>query len=124
VELAANPRLDRFFVQNLNEDHTLPLDDASFYAVLCCVGVQYLERPVEVFGEVRRVLRPDAPVAVSFSNRCFPTKALAIWRALGAEGHARLVAHYLQSAGFERIERHVLRDGTTSDPLTCVVGYR
>ncbi|MGL4440813.1 MAG: class I SAM-dependent methyltransferase [Bosea sp. (in: a-proteobacteria)] len=123
-ELAANERLAAFFVQNLNTQPQLALDDASFDAALCCVGVQYLVRPDDVFGEVRRVLRPEAPFIISFSNRCFPTKAVAVWRALSAKGHGDLVTHYLHNAGFERIERHVLRDGRVSDPLTAVIGYR
>jgi SAM-dependent methyltransferase len=123
-ELAANARLKRFFVQNLNTDVQLPLAAASFDAALCCVGVQYLARPDEVFAEIARVLRPDAPFVVSFSNRCFPTKAVAVWRALDANGHAELVAFYLRNASFQRIERHVLRDGVVSDPLTAIVGYR
>jgi SAM-dependent methyltransferase len=123
-ELAANPALDDYFVQNLNLDPALPLPDASFDAALCCVGVQYLMQPVAVFSEVARVLRPDAPMIVSFSNRCFPTKAVAIWRALDGRGHAELVAHYLREAGFARIMGHVLRDGTVSDPLTAIVAHR
>jgi len=123
-ELAANPRLDDYFMQNLNLQPALPLEDASFDAALCCVGVQYLTRPDEVFGELARVLRPGAPVIVSFSNRCFPTKAVAVWRALDGRGHADLVALYLRNAGFARLARHVLRDGSVSDPLTAVIGYR
>ncbi|WP_182422066.1 methyltransferase domain-containing protein [Aureimonas sp. ME7] len=123
-ELAANPRLDRWFVQNLNDDVTLPLADESFDAVLCCVGVQYLQEPVGVFGEVRRVLRPGGVVAVSFSNRCFPTKAIAVWRALDASGHAALVRLYLERAGFDGVEASVLCDGSAGDPLICVVGRK
>lgn len=123
-ELAANPQLDDYFVQNLNLDPALPLQDAGFDAVLCCVGVQYLAQPDKVFADVARLLRPGAPVIVSFSNRCFPTKAVAVWRALDGRGHADLVSHYLRNAGFERIAVHILRDGRTSDPLTAVVGYR
>ncbi|MEO0392073.1 MAG: methyltransferase domain-containing protein [Pseudomonadota bacterium] len=33
----------------------MPRDDASFDAVLCCVGVQYLQHPVAVFAEARRL---------------------------------------------------------------------
>jgi SAM-dependent methyltransferase len=124
AELAANPVLDDYFVQNLNLDPALPLLDASLDAALCCVGVQYLSQPDRVFGEVARVLRPGAPMIVSFSNRCFPTKAVAIWRALDGRGHAELVAYYLRNAGFERIAAHVLCDGTSSDPLTSVIGFR
>jgi SAM-dependent methyltransferase len=123
-ELAANPALDDCFVQNLNVDPILPLDDASLDAALCCLGVQYLTRPDEVFNEVARVLRPGAPMIVSFSNRCFPTKAVAIWRGLDGRGHAELVTFYLRSAGFERVTTHVLRDGMGSDPLTSVLGWR
>ena len=123
-ELAANQQLTDFFVQNLNLQPVLPLADASFDAALCCVGVQYLARPDEVFSEVARVLRPGSPFIISFSNRYFPTKAVAVWRALDGRGHAELVALYLRNVGFQRIARHVLCDGTSSDPLTAMVGYR
>ena len=72
-ELRSNPRLSRSFVQNPNQDPLLPLDAESCDAALCCVGAQYLQRPVEVL----RILRPNAPFVVSFSSRCFPTKAVA-----------------------------------------------
>ncbi|MDZ4843462.1 MAG: methyltransferase domain-containing protein [Hyphomicrobium aestuarii] len=123
-ELAANPQLDDFFVQNLNREPALPLDNATFDAALCCVGVQYLTQPDRVFDELARVLRPGAPMIVSFSNRCFPTKAVTVWRALDARGHTELVAYYLHGAGFRQITPHVLRDGLDSDPLIAVTGYR
>src|SRR5205823_755958 len=85
-ELAANPRLDRWFVQNLNRDPRLPLTDASLDAAMICVSIQYLQRPVAVLREIRRALRPGAPIVISFSNRCFPTKAVAIWRSLDDQG--------------------------------------
>lgn len=121
-ELAANPRLDRWFVQDLNAAAALPLADGSFDAALCCVGVQYLQQPLAVFAEVRRVLMPGAPFVVSFSNRCFPTKAIAIWRALGSDGHAALVRLYLERTGFSHVAAEVLADGRGSDPLVAVIG--
>ncbi len=123
-ELRANPRLNRSFVQNLNRNPVLPLEADSCDAALCCVGVQYLQRPLEVFAEVLRVLRPGAPFIVSFSNRCFPTKAVAIWRSLDASGHAALVSLYLERVGFRDISTDVLRDGSESDPLIAVTGRR
>ena len=123
-ELEANPRLSCRFVQDLNRVPVLPLQDTSCDAALCCVGVQYLQRPVEVFAEVWRVLQPGAPFLVSFSNRCFPTKAVAIWRALDAEGHAVLVRLYLDRAGFADIKVEILQDGAASDPLIVVTGRR
>ena len=121
-ELAANPRLDRWFVQDLNRDPTLPLDVGGFDAALCCVGAQYLQRPVEVFAEVRRVLAAGAPFIVSFSNRCFPTKAVAIWHALDTNGHAALIRLYLDRAGFSAVQADLLADGRVGDPLVAVTG--
>ena len=120
-ELAANPRLDRWFVQDLNRAAALALPDRSFDAALCCVGVQYLQQPLAVFAEVRRVLTPGAPFMVSFSNRCFPTKAVAIWRALDGDSHAALVRLYLERTGFTEVAAEVLADGRGSDPLIAVV---
>ena len=124
TELAANPRLTRWFVQNLNRDTKLPLADTSVDAAMICVSIQYLQQPVTLLREVRRVLRPGAPLVISFSNRCFWTKAVAIWRALDDDGHARLVERYLGRAGFERIETHQLAEWVedVSDPMTAVVG--
>ena len=87
-ELAANPRLSRWFVQDLNIEPALPLGDGEFDGACLCVSVQYLQRPVDVFREVGRVLRPGAPFVVSFSNRCFPTKAVAIWQIVVGAGPA------------------------------------
>jgi SAM-dependent methyltransferase len=124
AELTANPRLDRWFVQNLNRTAELPLDTASLDAATICVSIQYLEQPVAVLRELRRVLRPQAPLVIAFSNRCFWTKAVAIWRSLDDAGHARLVAAYLRHAGFAGIETHRLREWIEdeSDPLVAVVG--
>ena len=100
----------------------LPFADAAFDGAGLCVSVQYLQRPVEVFREVRRTCcAPGAPFVVSFSNRCFPTKAVAIWQALDGADQQRLVAAYLRTAGFDAIEgRSSLPSG--GDPLWVVVG--
>ena len=121
-ELAANPQLSRWFVQDLNRDPVLPLADGSIDAATICVGVQYLERPVTVLSEARRVLTPGGFIAVSFSNRCFPTKAMAIWLGTGDRDHARLVALYLREAGFTDVEARTLADGSRCDPLIVVTG--
>ena len=122
AELAANPRLTRSFVTDLNRDPFLPLGDASCDDALCCVSVQYLQRPFEVFAEVRRVLRPGGRFIVSYSNRCFPTKAVAVWRSLDQRGHASLIHRYMDGAGFSEIEARVLANGMHGDPLVAVVG--
>ncbi|MGX7708726.1 class I SAM-dependent methyltransferase [Methylobacterium sp. Gmos1] len=124
AELAANPRLTRYVVQDLNAAPQLPFAPASFDAALICVSVQYLQQPVAVLSEVARVLRPGAPVVISFSNRCFPTKAVAVWHGLDAAGRAELVGLYLERAGFPRIEAWALRpEGGPGDPMTAVIGW-
>lgn len=122
-ELKANPRLTRWFIQDLNRDTTLPLGDDSLDAALCCVSVQYLRKPVEVFAEVRRTLRPGSPFIVTYSNRCFPTKAVAIWRSLDFRNHASLIHLYFSGSGFSGIEVQVLANGMGGDPLVAVTGY-
>ena len=74
AELAANPMATERVVADLNTRPVLPFADATFDAVLCCVSIDYLIHPVEVLAEAARVLRPGAPVVLTFSNRCFPTK--------------------------------------------------
>jgi hypothetical protein len=121
-ELAANPRLTRRFVQDLNLDPILPIEPDSLDAAMICVSIQYLQRPVAVLAQLARALRPGAPVVVSFSNRCFPTKAVAIWRALDDRGHAELVSLYLKEAGFSDVAVEVLAQGWPGDPMIAVTG--
>ena len=121
-ELAANLRLDRSFGQNLNVKPSLPLADYTYDAALCCVGVQYLQRPFEVFSEIRRTLVPKGLFIASYSNRCFPTKSVAVWRALDMKGQASLIGRYMDRSGFLGIEARVLSDGGNGDSLIAVIG--
>jgi SAM-dependent methyltransferase len=102
-EMADNPQLDEWVVHDLNRDPHLPFPDAAFDAVACAVSVQYLVRPIEVFTDVRRVLAPGGLVVVSFSNRCFATKALVAWLTTDDAGHRELVRGYLERAGFDDV---------------------
>ena len=129
AELARNPCLDDWTVHDLNADPTLPYTGASFDAVLITVSVQYLTRPVEVMAEIARVLQPGGVLLISFSNRMFPAKAVAIWQAASAEERPRIVAAYLRAAGGfgeptvdeHRPPRSLLGGG---DPLWVVVARR
>jgi SAM-dependent methyltransferase len=122
-ELAANPRLTDFRVQDLNANPHLAFQSAEFDGAAICVSIQYLTQPVVTLRELGRVLLDGAPLVVTFSNRCFPTKAVAIWQALDDAGHAQLVERYLRQAGnwtdIEALDRSPRQPG--SDPLYAVV---
>ncbi len=131
AELKANAQLTRFVVQNLNKNPQLPFEDQSFDAVINTFSVQYLKRPVEVFREVARVLKPGGVSLVSFSDRMFPTKAVRIWYEGDNESHIALVQKYYALAGsFSKIavERHVDTQASWyrrgHDPLFIVLGVR
>ena len=124
AELRRNERLDSFVVQNLNTNPRLPFGDAEFDECGICVSIDYLTHPVAVLREVGRVLKVGAPTIISFSNRCFPSKAVDVWHKLDDKGHMRLVERYLREAGnFEDI-RSLDRSPRRlfSDPLYAVVG--
>ena len=124
AELAANPRLESFVVQDLNQQPILPFADQEFDGAAICVSVDYLTQPVAVLRELARVLRPGAPLVITFSNRCFPSKAVAAWHALDDRGHLALVRQYLLAAGgwqaIELLDRSPRPPGR-SDPLFAVV---
>ena len=86
--------------------------------------MQYLTQPIAVFRETGRVLRRGAPLVVTFSNRCFPTKAVAVWQALDDRGHGQLVGRYFEEAGnwtdVEVLNRSPGR--RAGDPLYAVIG--
>ncbi|XP_061341867.1 uncharacterized protein LOC133288178 [Gastrolobium bilobum] len=104
-ELAKNPRLDYFFVKDLNMDQQFEFESCCFDAVLCTVSVQYLQQPEKVFAEVFRVLKPGGVFIVSFSNRMFYEKAISAWREGTAYSRVRLVVQYFQSVeGFTEPE--------------------
>lgn len=133
-ELAKNQRLDRYFVQNLNQNQALPYDDGSFDAVLITVSVQYLEQPEAIFAELHRILTPGGVVIVSYSNRMFYQKAIEVWRDGSEKSRVALVERYFGNAGFDRIET-ISRVSSqpamlqlfgfgASDPFYATIGYR
>lgn len=121
-EMADNPDLDEHVVQNLNTTSRLPFTDDFFDGVVVTVSVQYMIRPLEIFAEVGRVLKPGAPFIVFFSNRMFPTKAVRVWQMLRDERRAELVQAYFQHAGgFDAVEFQDLSPNPgLTDPLYVV----
>jgi len=123
-ELRRNPRLDEQMVQNFNRDPMLPFEDAEFDGLGICVSVDYLTDPVTVLREVGRVLKVGSTAVITFSNRCFPTKAVDVWHRLDDAGRMKLVELYLRDAGnFQDVRSENRSPGRMfSDPLYAVIG--
>jgi SAM-dependent methyltransferase len=121
TELAANPMLAEYVVRDLNADPVLPFPDGSFDAAACCVSVDYLTDPVTVFREVARVLRPGGPFVVTFSNRCFPSKAIRGWLGTNDRTHLQIVnAYFALSGGFGPVQGRLRTPPGPGDPLYAV----
>jgi hypothetical protein len=137
AELGTNPVLDERLVQDLNAEGGLPFEDGAFDAVVCTASVEYLVEPFAIFREVGRILRPGGVFAVTFTNRWFPPKAIAIWEAIHEFERPGLVLEYfLESELFRDLETWSLRglprpaddkyadQLAHSDPVHAVWGYR
>ena len=97
--LAENPFLDEWRVQDLNQNPVLLFGDSEFDGAAICGAIQHLTRPAELIREVGRVLRPGAPLIVTFSQRCVATKAIACWCLLDDAAQLCLVARHFVEAG-------------------------
>lgn len=99
LELAQNAQLEDFTPKNLNIDSTLSYDDSTFDVVTCVVSVDYLIKPLEVFSEVNRVLKPGGKFILSQSNRCFPSKAIGMWLQQSDLQHCQVIGAYFHYSG-------------------------
>ena len=125
AELERNEMADGWSVRDLNTHPSLPFDDASFDAVTCAVSVDYLSRPLDVFAEAARVLRPGGRFVCTFSNRCFPTKVIRGWLSTDDQGRCAIVATYFgltKGFGEPIVERR--NPDAPGDPLYAVWARR
>ncbi|MCT7982349.1 class I SAM-dependent methyltransferase [Laspinema sp. A4] len=134
-ELAKNRRLDHYFVQDLNDNPHLPLEDESFDAVLNAVSVQYIQHPEVVFSEIHRILKPGGIAIISFSNRMFYQKAIQAWREGNEGSRVALVKRYFQAVeGFSNPEAIARKSDLPSilqfmgmgggDPFYAIIAHR
>jgi SAM-dependent methyltransferase len=121
-ELTANPQAAERVLHDLNAEPRLPFEPDTFDAAVCCVSVDYLVHPVEVFADVARVVRPGGPLVITFSNRCFPTKAIRGWLSTDDAGHCEIVARYFRLAGgwSEPVVQQRTDPAAFGDPLYAV----
>ena len=97
--LSENPFLDEWRVQNLNANPILPFSTGEFDGATICAAIQHLARPGEVIRDIARVLRPGAPLIVTFSNRCVATRPIACWCLHDETGQLCLVAQHFAGGG-------------------------
>lgn len=126
VEMADNPDLHAAVVHDCNRSPWLPFVADRFDAVLLTVSMQYLTRPIETFREVLRVLRPGGAFALALSHRCFPTKAVKIWRDCQSmrERMELGMAYFQYAGGFVDVHGVDLRPDVRpgEDPIAVVCG--
>jgi SAM-dependent methyltransferase len=122
-ELAENAFLDEWHVQDLNFDPQLPFATGEFDGAAICMAVQHLTRPCEVICEAGRVLKPGAPLIVTFSNRCLPTPATGCWCLFDDAGRLCLIAqHFVQAGNWGDIRCLDRTPPGGGDPLYAVIG--
>ena len=122
-ELAANPQLSDWCVQNLNQNPELPFDDESFDRAMIVVSIQYLVQPIHVLRSVLRTLKPGGEIAIAMSHRLFPTKAIAAFQGMERDDKMKLVGYCLQQSGFDEITFHD-ESPLGADPLWIMTGKR
>ena len=126
AELDANPLATERLVHDLNADPSIPLPAGSVDDAVCCVSVDYLTKPVEVFREVARVLRPGGRFVCTFSNRVFPTKAIRGWLNGTDDDRQAIVAEYFRRSRAFSAATVARRTpvGDRGDPLFAVWATR
>jgi SAM-dependent methyltransferase len=97
-ELAQNEVLSHRVLHDLNENPMLPFEDGIFDVVINTVSVDYMTKPLEVFREVARILKPGGLFLVIFSNRMFPRKATRVWKESSEEERVLLVEEFFNRA--------------------------
>lgn len=135
LELEANDRAKETVVRDLNIPKSLPWESCSFDLVVCTASIEYLTSPETIVKEIARVLRPGGKVAISFSNRWFPTKAIALWSKLHDFEKMGFVRRLLAGGGFEKLSSLSVRgyprpdddphpELAQADPVLLVCGTR
>lgn len=132
-ELSRNTSLSEIIIHDLNMDPALPFPDETFDTVINTVSVDYMTKPVQVFREVGRILRPGGLFLVIFSNRMFPEKAVRVWRESSEDERVLLVEDFFKEASlFEKASVFVSKGkprpendkyshrGIPSDPIYAV----
>ncbi len=99
AELAANPRLDDYCVQDLNRTPTLPFANNAFDAVLIAVSIQYLIKPIEVMTEISRCLAPVGSASLRCRTDFSPQRLFTLSKCYPLQTDARLLRPIWKKVG-------------------------
>ena len=126
VEMEKNPQLSTCIVHDLNTTPILPFAENVFDSCLLSFSVQYLIKPVSLITDIGRTLKPAGFCHIAFSNRMFPSKAVAIWQAASDLERADLITRYFdQSKIFDTPKtEQLVKQGSGYDPLYVVRATR
>ena len=123
AEMHANPQLSTFDEQDLNLEPILPYEENQFDAVLCNFCIQYLTQPLELFGEINRILKPNGTLITAFSSPYHPEKAIQAWIHSDDKDHIGLVHSYYQLSGnWSNLTVRLKTDG--AEPLYILWGQK
>ena len=99
-ELEKNKIFDNYWIQNLNLNQNLPLENSSIDYCLMVAAWQYLQYPENLTREIVRILSNHGKFIIAFSNRAFWHKAPNIWTSSSEEERIKYVRKVLISNGF------------------------
>ncbi len=131
-ELKRNSYLNNYWIQNFNENQTIPLENESVDYCLMVAAWQYLQYPENISLEISRILKPNGKFIISFSNRAFWTKAPNIWTNSDENQRVDYVRSVLITNGFKEpkiIKKFVSNNFNilpffNSDPFYCLIAKK
>ena len=131
-ELERNNYLDKYWIQNFNQDQNIPLESESIDYCLMVAGWQYLQYPENIATEIARILKSNGKLIIAFSNRAFWTKAPNIWTNSDENQRVEYVRSVLISNGFK--EPKVIKKFISNnlnffpflnfDPFYCLIAQK
>ena len=82
--------------------------------------VDYITRPLELFAEMHRTLKPGGVAIMSFSNRMFWHKAVRVWTEASEWQRVLVCSLYFRLSAFDTLEAFEVTEPNGHDPLYVV----
>ncbi len=98
-DLQSNPALNQYTLHDLNQQPELPYKNEQFDVVVCAFSVEYMTQPIQVFKEVAKILKPGGSFIISFTERFYEKKVIALWDDLHIFERMGIVLEYFRQSG-------------------------